>query len=228
MGLAVVFGGLASFFAPQATSAVLSWTLPTLLIPDMSFSLSAFIAVSLPLVVFAMGLGNVQGLGFLIAQGYRVPITPVSVVTGINSVLNSFLGGHPASVARTGVAILAGPDSGPLPSRYWATLIASTLTFILALGAGTVSSLIRILPAAYAVSLAGLAILSSFQDALVKALSGELRFGALAAFAVAATPFALAGITSAFWAVIAGLVVSLVVERPELFKYWRQKGATDV
>lgn len=44
------------------------------------------------------------------------------------------------------------------------------------------------------------------QDAFEKAFGADLRFGALVAFAVAATPFSIAGITSAFWAVLAGLV----------------------
>ena len=51
--------------------------------------------------------------GFLIGQGYRVPVTPISIVIGITSVINASLGGHPSIVARTGVAILAGPDARP-------------------------------------------------------------------------------------------------------------------
>ena len=72
--------------------------------------------------------------------------------------------------------------------------------------------------------LAGVAILSSFQDALEKAFGGHMRFGALTAFAVAATPFSILGITSAFWAILAGLAGSLVAEREELFAYWRGDG----
>jgi predicted benzoate:H+ symporter BenE len=45
----------------------------------------------------------------------------------------------------------------------------------------------------------------------------------LVAFAVAATPFSFMGITSALWAVVAGLVASLAAERPPLLSYWREK-----
>ena len=92
----------------------MSWNLPNLSVPDMSFSLAAVVAISLPMVVLALGLGNVQGLGFLLGQGYKVPVNPISIVIGINSLL----GGHAAIVARTGVAILAGPDAGPESRRY--------------------------------------------------------------------------------------------------------------
>lgn len=222
VGLAVVFGAIAVFVAGEATPEAMSWGLPTLAIPDMEFSLSAIVAISLPMVILALGLGNVQGLGFLIGQGYKVPVDRISVVVGVNSIINSLLGGHPAIVARTGVAILAGPDAGPAPQRYWANLIAAPLTLTIALAAGLVIPILAVLPPAYVFALAGLAIVASLQDAFERAFGGTLRFGALVGFAVAATPFSFVGITSAFWAVIAGLSASLIAERGQLLTHWRE------
>lgn len=221
VGLAVIIGGVAVAVAQRTAPEVVAWTLPTIGLAEMNFSPSAIVAVSLPMVVLAMGLGNVQGLGFLLAQGFKVPINTVSVVVGVNSIINAFMGGHPAIVARTGVAILASRDAGPLAGRYWANLIAATLTLSLALAAAPVASLLAILPKSYIFALAGLAILSSFQDALERAFGGDLRFGALIAFVIAATPFAFIGITSAFWAVVAGVIASLVAERGAMLKFWR-------
>ena len=223
MGLAVLFGGAAIYLQQEGAPPPILWVPPALAVPAMKFTLSSFVAVSLPLVVLALGMGNVQGLGYLIAQGYRVPVNQVSIVVGLNSIVNPFLGGHPATVARTGAAIVAGPEAGPPAGRYWASLIASTLTITIALGAGTVSYLVTILPRSYALALAGLAILGTFQDALIKSASGGLRFGALVAFAVAITPFNVAGINSAFWAIIAGLAASLLTEREEILTYWRNE-----
>ena len=221
MGLAVIVGGMAVFVFGDTTMEVVSWSLPDLAVPGMSFSLPAFVAVSLPMIVLAMGLGNVQGLGFLLSQGYRVPVTAVTVAVGLNSMVNTVLGGHPAAIARTGAAILAGPDAGPKQGRYWANLIAATLTISIALGAGTLTSLLAVLPRSFVVTLAGLAILASLQSALETAFGGKLRFGALAALAVAATPFSVFGITSAFWAILAGIAASFMAERGELLAYWR-------
>lgn len=64
MGLAVVIGGIAVFAFGETTTEVVSWSLPELTVPGFSFTLSSFLAVSLPMIVLAMGLGNVQGLGF--------------------------------------------------------------------------------------------------------------------------------------------------------------------
>ncbi len=137
--------------------------------------------------------------------------------------INPILGGHAATVARTGVAILAGPDAGPASTRYWANLIAASLTIVIALGAGLVMTLLAILPSSYVFALAGLAIFASLQGAFEQAFGTKLRFGALVAFVVAATPFAFMGITSAFWAVVVGMIASLVAERIDLLEHWAKQ-----
>jgi benzoate membrane transport protein len=224
VGLAVIAGGIAVAMVGIPDVKAVEWTLPVLVVPDMSFTVSAVIAVSLPMVVMAMGLGNIQGLGFLMAQGYRVPVNTVSTLVGINSVLNALFGGHPATVARTGVAILASPDAGTISGRYWAAVVAAALTLVLAFAATPVASLLNVLPKTYIVALAGLAILASLQDALEKSFAGKMRFGALVGFVVAATPFAIFGITSAFWAIIAGVLASALAERQQLLDFWHEGG----
>jgi len=221
VGLAVVGGGIAVVLVGAVGTHPVAWTLPTFTFPEMRFSTSAVVAVSLPMIVLAMGLGNVQGLGFLLAQGYKVPVNTVSTVVGINSVVNALFGGHPATVARTGVAIIASPDAGVPSGRYWAAVISASLTVFIALAATPVASLLSILPKTYIFSLAGLAILSSLQDALTKSFESKMQFGALVAFVVAMTPFSVFGITSAFWAIVAGLFASLLVERGQLIDFWR-------
>jgi benzoate membrane transport protein len=227
VGLAVIGWGIAVALTGTASVETAEWTLPTLTVPEMAFSMSAVIAVSLPMVVMAMGLGNVQGLGFLMAQGYSVPVNTVSTVVGINSVVNALFGGHPATVARTGVAILAASDAGPISGRYWAAVVAAVLTIALACAATPVASLLNVLPKTYIVALAGLAIISSLQDALDKSFTGTMRFGALVGFVVAATPFAIFGITSAFWAIIAGVLASALTERQQLLDFWKEGRASN-
>jgi predicted benzoate:H+ symporter BenE len=62
---------------------------------------------------------------------------------------------------------------------------------------------------------------SALQDAFEKAFGGTLRLAALTAFVIAATPCAIAGITSAFRAIVAGMAAAFLVERPQLLAYWR-------
>jgi benzoate membrane transport protein len=64
MGLAVIVGGAAVFAFGDSATEVISWSLPDLALPGIDFTLPAFIAISLPMIVLAMGLGNVQGWDF--------------------------------------------------------------------------------------------------------------------------------------------------------------------
>ena len=226
VGLAVVGGGIAVAAFASGGTTTLEWTLPALAVPEMAFSASAIVAVSLPMVVLAMGLGNIQGLGFLLAQGYKVPVNAISTVVGVNSIVNALLGGHAATVARTGVAILASADAGPAAGRYWAAVIAAALTIVMALAATPLASLLNVLPQTYVYALAGVAIISSLQDALEKSFGGNMRFGALIALVVAATPFSVLGITSAFWAILAGVAASGFAERKQLVDFWTGKSTT--
>jgi hypothetical protein len=197
------------------------WSLPSLAVPAMTFSANSFLAISLPVIILGVGLGNVQGLGYLAEQGYRVPANRVTVVLGITTMVNAIFGGHISQPSRNGIPIMASPEAGPIHGRYWGSLIAAAAMLVIAVAAAPVTSLLSILPHGYIIALAGLAILPSFQDALERAFGGTLRFGALVAFLVAATPFSILGITSAFWALVAGLGAALLTDRGQLLSQWQ-------
>jgi benzoate membrane transport protein len=189
---------------------------------------AAIAAISVPLVVFALGLGNAQGLGFLLSQGYAVPVDRVSRAVAMGSLVNALFGGTPATVARNAAGLLAAPDAGPAAARYWGVLLSSVLVLAMACAAVPCAALIAAVPKSLAVSLAGVALVSALQDALEKAFAGKLRLGALVAFIVAATPFSLAGITSGFWALVAGVLASAAArERGLLDLPDRHKGDQD-
>jgi len=225
IGLALITGAAAVAVMHSSTPVPVDWALPSLVVPHMSFSLNSMLAISLPLIVLSIGLGNVQGLGYMAEQGYRVPADKVTLVLGINSVLNAFFGGHTAQASRNGIPIMASPQAGPLNGRYWASAIVGCAMFVIALAAAPVTSLFSILPHSYVITLAGLAILPSFQDAMERAFGGTLRFSSLVAFLVAATPFTILGITSAFWALVIGIGVAFVTDRAQLLTHWRGERA---
>jgi benzoate membrane transport protein len=222
VGAALVLGAVAVALGYDGALPAVPWALPALAVPAFAFDPAAIAAVSLPLVVLAMGLGNVQGLGFVLGQGYAVPVDRVTRAVAAASIVNALFGGAPATVARNGAAIVAAPDAGAPGGRYWAVVISSALTLVLALAATPAASLLQALPKSFVVALAGVALLSSMQDALEKAFGGAMRFGALTAFVVAVSPFSLLGITAAFWALIAGVLASLVAERAQLLSFWGQ------
>jgi benzoate membrane transport protein len=121
LALAAASGVAALLLTGPAAPAPAAWAPPVVLIAEARFSAAAFVAVSLPLAVLSVGLGNTQGLGFLLARGYRVPTDVVNLVVGVQSVVNALFGGHQAIVGRAGVAIVASPEAGPAGGRYWAS-----------------------------------------------------------------------------------------------------------
>ena len=90
----------------------------------------------------SIGLGNVQGLGYLSEQGYRVPADKVTFVLGLNSIANAVFGGHTAQVSRNGIPIMASPEAGPIQGRYWASVLVSVGMLVIALGLAIGSPLV--------------------------------------------------------------------------------------
>ena len=66
-----------------------------------------------------------------------------------------------------------------------------------------------------AVVLAGLGLLGVLAASLGTALAAEPREPALVALLVAASGTTMLGVGSAFWGLVAGIVVSLLLERPD-------------
>ena len=67
IGLAIIVGAIAVWLSGSSQPHTVSWNLPVLVLAEPEFSAPAILGVALPMVVLAMGLGNVQGLGFLLS-----------------------------------------------------------------------------------------------------------------------------------------------------------------
>ena len=152
VGVALLAGLAALALNHADLPATVEWQLPALAVPQFGFDPAAITAISLPLVVLSLGLGNAQALGFLASQGYAVPVE------------------HPAN------------------ARYWGVQLSSLLVLAMACVAGPFAALIAAVPQSFVIALAGVALVAALQDARERAFTGNLRFGALIAFIVAATP----------------------------------------
>jgi benzoate membrane transport protein len=212
----VVLGLASAALAGQVHLQTLRWTPPQVAVVQPVFGVGSLLALSFPLALMTVGIGNVQGLGMLLARGYRPPVNLVTAVVGVASIVNAIFGGHQATVARNGIAILAADDAGPAEKRYVANLVATLFLLLLALNSAVAHSLLDVLPVSLVAALAGLAILNSLLEALRKSITTALPLGSFFALAIAASPLAFFGVGSAFWALVGGLAVSALLERPGL------------
>ncbi|QCR53886.1 benzoate transporter [Brachybacterium sp. SGAir0954] len=177
----------------------------------------AVIGIALPLYLVTMASQNVPGVAVLRSLGYEVPWRPAMLVTGGGSLLGAPLGGHGINLAAISAALAAGPGAGEDRSRRWiASLTSGIVMVVLGVLASAAAQLVALAPEGVVPAVAGLALLGTFVAAVKGALAREEeQLPAGITLLVAASGIAVAGISAAFWALLAGLVArSLLRARP--------------
>jgi benzoate membrane transport protein len=187
----------------DVASAVFTWP---------RFALEPMLTLGLPLFALTMTAQNATGVAVLRAHGYEPRIDPILVAVGLTSVVLAPLGCHAINLAALTAAFAAGPEGGPDPAQRWRAGVAAGGWYLLvALFAGAAATLFLALPAALIAALAGLGLLGVLSASLGTALAAEPREPALIALLVAASGTTMLGVGSAFWGLVAGLVVAAVL-----------------
>jgi benzoate membrane transport protein len=203
-----------------ASTQSVSLGVPMLVPVRPEFTAAAVISLALPLIVISVAMGNVQGFGVLMSQGYRPPIGVVTRLMGVTTIINALFGGHTSTLQSQGTALLAGNEAGPKENRYVANVVASVIAIGLAAGAASVGALLGLLPPGLVPALAGLALLGTLIEAMRTTVVSDFPVGGFFAFAIAASSFDILGIAPAFWGLIGGMVVVLVLELPACRQLW--------
>ncbi|KRG61961.1 membrane protein [Stenotrophomonas humi] len=184
------------------------FTLPTL-------SWAAVFGIALPLFIVTMASQNVPGVAVLKASGYDAPVSPVVGWIGtVNAVLAPF-GGYALNLAAITAAICMGRDVHEDPARrYTAAVSAGAFYLVVGLFGATVAAVFAAFPKELVAALAGIALLGTIGNSLAVAMREEVeREPALVTFLVTASGLSMAGIGSAFWGLVAGVVTLVVLRR---------------
>jgi benzoate membrane transport protein len=212
--LLVIVAGTALASGLGMTREWPAFTLSSLTLVAPRFEIGALIGLGLPLFLVTMASQNIPGAAVLKASGYEPPLSSSLLATGIASIIIAPFAAHTINLAAITAAICTGPDAHPDPAKRWWTGIAymGVYTGLAALGAALVT-LFSVLPGALVVTIAGLGLIGALTAALGSALRDETeRFAAVTAFMVTGSGVVMLGIGSAFWGLVAGLVV-LAIER---------------
>jgi benzoate membrane transport protein len=179
------------------------------------FTLDALLKLALPLFVITMASQNLTGLAVMRANGFDVPAGPRFVMTGIASAVVAVFGGLTINLAAITAALAAGPEAHSDPHKRWVAPIAAGATYlILALLATLAAAFIAASPPILIEAVAGLALLPSLASALAGSLSAEdTRLPAILTFVTTASGITLLGIGGAFWGLVAGIGLMLVLRR---------------
>lgn len=204
IGASLVDGGAP--FDPAVLLPRLEFTAPT-------FTVGALVGLALPLFIVTMASQNVPGIAIMRSFGYEVPWRPAMLVTGLGTALGATAGGHAINLAAISAALAASPDADPDPKRRWVAGVSTGVSYLV-LGAfsAAFAALVVLAPAAVIPAVAGLALFAAFGSSVQQAIEdpGE-RIPAVVTFLVAASGIAVFGVSAAFWALVAGLVVRTVL-----------------
>lgn len=191
---------------------------PALLLPRFeltmpTFTIGGLIGIAVPLYIVTMASQNVPGVAIMRSFGYQVPWRPAMLVTGIGTAIGAPAGGHAINLAAISAALAAGPEAEADPARRWIAGVSTGASYLVLGAASAVfAALVLLAPDAVIPAVAGLALLGAFGSAVQLAIDdpGE-RLPAVVTFLVAASGVSIAGVSAAFWALVAGLVVRLVL-----------------
>ncbi|WP_433585098.1 benzoate/H(+) symporter BenE family transporter [Microbacterium hydrocarbonoxydans] len=205
----------------QAGSAVdAALLVPRVELTAPTFTLGAAVGIALPLFIVTMASQNVPGIAIMRSFGYEVPWRPAMLVTGLGTAIGAPAGGHAINLAAISAALAAAPDADPDPKRRWVGGVSTGISYLVLGGCSAAfAALVLLAPHAVIPAVAGLALFGAFGSAVQQAIDdpGE-RLPAVATFLVAASGIAVVGVSAAFWALVAGLLVRAVLhtgKRPQ-------------
>lgn len=179
-----------------------------------AWSWPALMALVLPLSITVLVVQNGQGLAVLRASGHQPPVDRIAVMSGLGSALSAAVGAVSSCLSGPGNALLSG--SGERSRQYTAALVYGACITVFGLLAPTFTGLMLSAPRTFVMVVAGLAMLRVLQGAFVGAFGqGRFSLGALVCMLVTVADITVFNIGAAFWGLLAGFAMSLLLERKD-------------
>lgn len=176
------------------------------------WSLAAMIELVVPLAITVLVVQNGQGGAVLKSVGHEAPVNSVAFASGIGAALSATVGAVSSCLTGPTNALLT--SSGDKHRHYTAALSFGGLAVLFGLLAPTFTGLMLAAPREYIMVLGGLAMLRVLQGAFIAAFgAGKFNLGALISLLVTVTDLPLFNIGAAFWGLLAGFVVSWLMEK---------------
>jgi len=186
-------------------------SLSTALVPRAQFvfpvfNAAAIVSIALPLFIVTMASQNIPGIAVLKVNDFHPNPGPLFATTGLFSMMSAPFGGHAVNLAAITAAMCAGPDSHPdRGRRYWSAVNAGITYVVFGLIAGVVTAFVGLAPPVLIEAVAGLALIGAFSSSAMAAFSeADTREAAALTFLVTASGISFAGVSGAFWGLIAG------------------------
>lgn len=178
--------------------------------------------MSLPLFVVTMASQNLPGVAAIQAAGFAdrraqggdagIPVSKVITLTGLMTLVLAPFGAFALNLSAITAAICMGPEAHARPERrYTAAASCGAIYLVIGLFGAAITGVLTAFPKELVAAIAGLALLGTIGGALHTAVQDERnREAALITFLVTLSGVVIAGVGSAFWGVVAGVLALLV------------------
>lgn len=214
--LATIVGFVVAGIIGEITVPSSGWAFPEADGVMPSFSLAAILTIAPVITILIAVQGNLASTVYLEHEQYLPPRRLIDIATGLTTVVGSFLGTVPITMASLLTPLTAGPDAGDHRLRHWSVYASGAGFVVIALLAGIAAAWSTAVPASLLLALAGLALLGVLGQALREITRGPLYLGPLLAFAITSSELSLLGLGDVFWALVIGTGVSVLLEKHSL------------
>lgn len=208
---ALLAGALAVALSGRFTPGPVTEVIASPVFPAPQWSWQAMLELVVPLTITVLVVQNGQGVAVLRSAGHKAPVNTSAVLCGAWSVLTSFVGAVSTCLTGPTNALLAA--SGERSRHYTAGIWCGLFAVVFGLLAPLFTQWMLGASGAFIAALGGLAMLRVLQNSFVSAFRGRFTMGALVTFVVTVSGVQVMSISSAFWGLLAGLVVSWMLER---------------
>lgn len=212
----MVFTLIGAIVMGQVNFVGIDWSIakPVFIMPHFNFS--ACLSIGIPLALLVVCAENMQAIGVQIAIGRKPPVNAMTIISGIGGMLAPFGGGHNCNIAGPMTAWAALDECGDVDKRYVAAVWCGIVFAITGIFAKATMSLLNMLPMEATNVIVGLVLMSMIIGGLEDSFgTGKFKFGNFASFTIAVSGVAFFGIGSAFWALVVGTAVTLLLEKKD-------------
>lgn len=191
----------------------LSWSLakPVWISPE--FSLSAIIGLGLPLFIINMSSQFLPGIGMIKSYGYQPHTNSLVGWIGVSQTILAPFGAFSVCLAAISAAVSLDDQVHPDPKRrYIAGISCGFFYIIMGLFATTLTGLLMAFPKIFIIALAGIALFGTISHNIAIAFKEpQDREPALLTFLMSASGVQFFGIGSAFWGLLLGIMVAIIL-----------------
>lgn len=177
------------------------------------FTWSAILGLALPLFVINMASQYLPGIAMIKSYGYTPHVNQLIGWTGTAQTLLAPFGCYTVNIAAISAAVSLDDQVHPDPKkRYIAGMSCGFFYILMGLFAATLTSLLMSFPHLFIVALAGIALFGTISHNIALAFHEvKDREAALLTFLFCASGVQFFGIGSAFWGLLFGFMVSLIL-----------------